>query len=136
MSVAYGTGPKGKATRLHAEITRARGVCEACARFGPLLNKDGSHAPSVPLECAHIVSRTYSNTRTSLDNSFALCSAHHRHFTGWPLEFSVFVVEMIGEQHYRELRSIALENRVWKQSDWVDEVARLQAIKATIEAAA
>ena len=112
MSNIYGTGPKGKATKLHAQIIRDHGFCERC----------GS---SNNLQCAHIISRKYSWTRTSLDNAFCLCASCHRHYTDNPVEFGVFTIDMIGETKYQEL--VDLRETIMK-FDWDAEAKRLYAV--------
>lgn len=112
MADIYGKGPRGKATRLHAQIVRARGACEACGGTSTL-------------QCAHIVSRRYASTRSDLDNAFCLCAGCHLHFTEWPLEFHSFVLERIGEDGYQRLRKKALGG---VKVDWDAEAARLRTI--------
>lgn len=115
MSASYGKGVRGKATRLHAETVRARGVCEAA----------GWHdmACSARLECAHIIGRRYAATRCDPDNAFCLCSAHHRYFTEWPYEFQRFIESTIGANAYDDLRARAMAgvktNDAYWQS-WID----------------
>ena len=109
MTDIYGKGPKGKATRLHAQIIRDRGACECCGSTNHL-------------QCAHIISRKYSWTRTSLDNAFCLCASCHRHFTDNPVEFGQFTVQKIGEEGYAGL--IEKRNSIDK-FDWDKEADRL-----------
>lgn len=112
----YGKGAKGKATRLHAELVRARGTCESCG------SRDN-------LQCAHIVSRRYSATRTDLANAFCLCAGCHMRFTEWPMDFAAFVVEKIGVAGYDALKDKAESNpRPWRESDWKTEADRLAAL--------
>ena len=112
MSNIYGKGDKGKATRLHALIVRDHGSCERC---------DSTHA----LQCAHIISRKYSNTRTSLNNAFCLCASCHMYFTDNPVDFGTFTIEKIGEEEYRVL----LEQRqLTSKVDWKEEAKRLNGI--------
>lgn len=129
MTDIYGKGPKGKATRLHAELVRSRGKCEACAvGWSPMPKSAG------PLECAHIISRRYSATRTDEHNAFALCSSHHRHFTLWGVEFARFIESKIGVAGYDALKTKAEANpRPWRDSDWKAEVERLSALLAEVE---
>jgi|TARA_Y100000296_G_C4975326_1_gene157940 hypothetical protein len=108
----YGKGAKGKATRLHAQIIRALGFCQSCG---------SSHS----LQCAHIVSRKYARTRTSLDNAFCLCASCHRRFTDNPVEFGKFTLEQLGVTAYDAL--IVERNRIDKM-DWEEEVVRLSEI--------
>lgn len=94
-------------------LVRARGRCESCGA-------------TEGLQCAHIVSRRYSNTRTDLGNAFALCARCHLYYTNWPIEFARFVTEKIGEDAYDALRRKALSlNHV----DWEAEVERLEALR-------
>ncbi len=112
MGDMYGKGPKGKATRLHAKIVRSLGYCENCGT-------------SNSLQCAHIISRKYSHTRTMLDNAFCLCASCHGIFTDNPVDFGEFTMEKIGEEKYYEL--VAARNKLEK-FDWDEEVSRLQEI--------
>ena len=82
MADIYGKGAKGRATRLHALITRDFGKCMNCGN---------SHA----LQCAHIISRKYGNTRTDLENAFCLCASYHMRFTDNPVEFGKFTIDQI-----------------------------------------
>lgn len=109
MSNIYGKGPKGKATKLHAAIIRSRGDCESCGFTNNL-------------QCAHIISRKYSWTRTALDNAFCLCASCHRHFTDNPVDFGRFTISKIGEEVYQSL--LDRRNSIAK-FNWDDEVERL-----------
>lgn len=109
MSV-YGKGKRGKATRLHAQVVRQRGVCENDTGNGP------GHSPK--LECAHIISRRYAATRCDPANAFCLCSACHRHFTAWPLEFHTFVIGKIGANGYDDLRAAAMSSPKTNDAFW------------------
>lgn len=116
MGVAYGKGAKGKATRLHSLVVRHRGACQRC---GSTRN----------LQCAHIISRKFSATRTDERNAWALCASCHRRLTDWPHEHMAFVYVTIGEELFDVLKRRALDNpRPWRESDWQEEVDRLQAI--------
>lgn len=120
MADIYGKGPRGKATRLHAEIVRARGACERC----------GS---TQTLQCAHIYSRRYSNTRTDLANALALCAKDHFYFTANPMEFAEFCLEYLGAEHMTALQERKNANRHWTKRDWEDEAARLLEIAKSLE---
>ena len=109
MSNIYGKGPKGKATKLHAAIVRRRGSCESCGSTDHL-------------QCAHIISRKYSWTRTALDNAFCLCARCHRHFTDNPIEFGQFTIEQIGSAKYDELKR---RRETLDKFDWDLEAKRL-----------
>lgn len=109
---------KKKATELHSKIVRARGACEHC---GTTTN----------LQCAHIVSRRYSATRTDTDNAFCLCAGCHMAFTEWPIEFADFTIGQIGEDAYEALKAKA---RGAGKVDWPSEVLRLSGLWQFTEA--
>ena len=116
MSVAYGKGPKGKATRLHSLVVRKRGRCERC----------GSTAN---LQCAHIIGRKFSATRTDERNAWCLCASCHRRLTDHPDEHMAFVAATIGMDEFAVLKERALGNlRPWKEWEWQAEADRLKAI--------
>ena len=116
---------KNECTRLHSLIVRSRGYCEHCG--------DAWRANGSKLECAHIVSRRYSRTRTLEANAFCLCSRDHIRFTEWPLEFAAFVVSKIGEAEYARLKALANST---EKVDWEAELTRLRAVWLEIERAA
>lgn len=109
MADIYGKGAKGRATRLHALITRDFGKCMNCGN---------SHA----LQCAHIISRKYGHTRTDLDNAFCLCASCHMYFTDNPVEFGQFTIDQIGEDNYQAL---IVKRRTTSKMDWDEEAGRL-----------
>lgn len=112
MTDIYGKGAKGRATKLHGELVRARGACERC---GSVDN----------LQCAHIVSRKFSNTRTDLANAWCLCASCHRYLTDEPFLHVAFAVQTLGEHGYARLREKALAPG---KVDWDAEVLRLREI--------
>jgi len=120
MSVSYGKGDKGKATKLHAEIIRSTGYCENCFR----------EPPQVQLQCAHIQGRKASATRTQLRNAFCLCAGCHRIFTDKPLNFSRFITGTWAQEYREEL--IRLSNTMTKM-DWTEELVRLKAVQEDIK---
>jgi hypothetical protein len=117
MSVSYGKGAKGKATKLHAEIIRALGYCEHCG---------STHI----LQCAHIISRRYSNTRTDLRNAFCLCASCHRRFTDWPREFSHFISDTWAAELYDSLKDKA---NLSLKVDWDTRLEFLKDIKKRLD---
>jgi hypothetical protein len=121
MSVAYGKGPKGRATRLHSQVVRARGACEHC----------GS---TYRLETAHIIPRRYSATRTLEANAYCLCTRCHRRFHEHVDEWMAFIVSTIGWDEYQRLKDRALANRgPWTEAMWADEATRLRAVLDELE---
>lgn len=113
---------KAKATTLHSILVRARGACEKCGE------RDYSK-----LQCAHIISRRFANTRVDLANAFCLCAKDHMRFTEWPLEFAEFVVSKIGEDGYHALR---VKAEATTKVDWEAELARLRQIASEMGVAA
>jgi len=116
---------KNKATRLHSEIVRGRGRCEA-------QGYDGQGCAG-PLETAHIVSRRYSATRTDLDNALCLCSGHHRYFTADPIGWTRFVDGYLGVAKADGIRAKAHagvdgSSRLF----WLDEVERLTEVRSRL----
>lgn len=115
MADIYGKGAKGRATRLHALITRDFGKCMKCGN---------THA----LQCAHIISRKYAKTRTDLNNAFCLCASCHMKFTDNPVDFGKFVIDKIGNKNFSKLRKKAYNTT--KKMDWEEEYKRLKEIQA------
>jgi len=105
-------GAKGKCDTLFSKIIRSRGKCERCG--------DTDYAK---LQCAHIISRRYSATRTDEDNAWSLCWTCHRRLTDWPREHSHFITETIGSEKYEELREKA---ETLTKMDWDAELVRLK----------
>jgi hypothetical protein len=121
MADIYGKGPKGKATKLHSLIIRSLGMCERC----------GTHEN---LQCAHIVGRSYSATRTDLRNAFCLCAGCHLHFTYHPVEFAKYIKSRELEELYEDLWSFAQEQRKFSKPFWEDRVEFLTDIHKQITA--
>ena len=124
MSVVYGTGPKGKATRLHSLLVRSRGVCERCGE-----------SRYEKLTTAHIVRRDYTATRTDETASWCLCFSCHRATEDFADEFMALVRATIGEQRFYELKARALAGMKRTKADWEAECVRLSALLAEVEAA-
>jgi 5-methylcytosine-specific restriction endonuclease McrA len=114
-------GVKEEATRLHSRIVRAtKGpMCQACG---------GRPAT----DCAHIVGRTYSHTRTDEDNAFALCGTCHQRFDNWTDDRVALLERIIGMDEYARLKAKA-EAGVNVKFDWYAELDRLRAVWAEIE---
>lgn len=107
---------KEEATRLHSKIIRqTRGpMCEdGCGR--------------VATDAAHIIGRTFSHTRTDLDNALALAAECHRHYTNWPADWMAFLDGHIGRAEYERLAQKARDG-VNVKFDWYDENDRLRGI--------
>lgn len=124
MTVAYGKGDQGRATRLHSLIVRARGRCERC---GSTSN----------LQCAHIIKRRFSATRCDVANAWCLCASCHFRLETHPDEHMAFVAQTIGMERFDELKVRALagptmSSRLW----WRSEVERLRALASELGVAA
>ena len=110
----YGKGYKGKADKLFSKIVRSRGSCERCGT-----------TEYATLQCAHIITRKYSATRTDTRNAWCLCARCHRRLTDWPREHSRFITQTIGGNTYEELRAKA---EAVTKVNWEDEYERLMGI--------
>lgn len=104
---------KAKADRLFSQLIRSAGRCENCGR----------PQGEVQLQCAHWISRRYSNTRVDPDNAFVLCAGCHRWFTNHPTEWGRWAVSKRGEDTYRRLFEAAQET---SKVDWVEQVRVLE----------
>lgn len=113
MSSIYGRGPKGKATKLHSLVVRARGACERCGSTSQL-------------ECAHIIGRNAVGDpdgvwlRVNPDNAWCLCSSCHRRTGEHADDFMELVGRTIGERLYLQFkRAKYAPHRAWRDADWV-----------------
>ena len=119
MTSAYGKGSKGKATRLHSLVVRSRGSCERCGSGNGL-------------QCAHIISRRYSATRTDEVNAWCLCAGCHMRLTQHPYEHMEFVAQTIGMDRFDVLRAKAEAGVKTNDAFWQGEVERLTGLLQTI----
>jgi hypothetical protein len=133
MSVAYGKGAKGKATKLHSIIVRSIGHCEACDYKCSCLDK-WKHTTGCKLQAAHLEGRTASGTRTQLRNAFSLCASCHRKFTDKPLTFSRFVTGTWAQQYRDRLLELSRPMSTGQKMDWDEESVRLTAMRDDIKA--
>lgn len=120
----YGKGAKGKADRLFSLIVRSDGICRSCG--------DRDYRK---LQCAHIIPRTFSATRTDEANAMCLCWSCHRRYTDDPFAWVSFVDATIGREEYDRLKTKAREG-VGTKVDWESEAMRLTVAWKRIEAAA
>lgn len=112
MSNIYGRGLKGRATKLHSQVVRARGACERCGE------RDYSK-----LQAAHIVPRRYSVTRCDPTAAWCLCAGCHLRTTEWASEHMALVEATIGLEAFGLMRAAA--ERGVKANDaywqgWID----------------
>lgn len=109
-----------EADRLFSLIVRSIGFCQA---RGVRTDHSG------PLQCAHIVGRSYRSTRWEEENAFCLCAGCHRFWTSRPIEFRRFVVEMRGLEWFDDVTERAL--KPWDK-DIEGVLARLRARAAEL----
>lgn len=114
-STTYGKGLRGKATRLHSELVRSRGVCLRCG------NGDYSK-----LQTAHIIGRRFAATRTDENNAWCLCAGCHFRLTEHPDEHMTFVARTIGMAAFDEMKTRALAGVKANDAFWQSEIDRLQ----------
>jgi len=131
MSVAYGKGDKGKATKLHSIIIRSLGRCEACEYKCACADK-WKHGVC-KLQCAHLEGRTASGTRTQLRNAFSLCASCHRKFTDKPLTFNAFVDSSWAAEYKDRLVVLSRPMTTGQKMDWEEELVRLKAMHDDIK---
>lgn len=117
MKIKRQKGAKGKCDLLYSQIIRSIGYCQRC----------GGNSY---LQCAHIISRRYSQTRCDIRNAWCLCASCHRRLTDWPREHSRFITETIGSEAYEELRAKA---ESFEKVDWGVELERLKKIWQSID---
>jgi len=113
----YGNKSKASATKLHSLYVRTRDnfTCRWCGAK----KTDGKQ-----IQCAHIISRSISATRTDDQNAVALCASCHWQQTKNPLGWARWIEAELGS----ELLDDLLERGVpGVKVDWDAEVERLQA---------
>lgn len=104
------SGAKAKADKLFSLLVRQVGHCERCGKT--------SH-----LQCAHIISRRFSATRTLRDNAWCLCAGCHMEVDTHAGLKMLLAEQTIGEERYWELYHLAHGSTGKK--DWTAEAARL-----------
>lgn len=107
---------KRKADDIFSQIVRSHGYCEKC----------GKGSDVAQMQCAHIVSRRFSNTRTDFRNAFCLCAGCHRYFHDYPKEFSGFVENNWAAKGYGKMFKLS---RIATKMDWFARLAELRDIK-------
>lgn len=108
---------RGKAPRKVRKTSRSKMSQTADTLFSKIVRYergcmlglvDWSHVCAGPLQCAHIVGRSYRSVRWSEDNAMPLCAGAHVYFTHHPLEWEGFVIMRIGDDAYAALKRRAL----------------------------
>ncbi len=117
MPADYGKSAKAKATKLHSLYVRTRDhfTCRWCG---------ATKGNGKQIQCAHIISRSISATRTDERNAVALCASCHWAQSKNPLVWARWLEDELGRDFLDEL----LERGVpGVKVDWGAEVVRLQA---------
>tara|TARA_Y100000004_G_scaffold111107_1_gene124729 strand:+ start:12018 stop:12398 length:381 start_codon:yes stop_codon:yes gene_type:complete len=116
MPTNYGKQAKAKATKLHSLVVRNRDGFQC--RWCGIRKEDGKQ-----IQCAHIISRSISATRTDERNAVALCASCHWKQTKNPLVWARWIEEELGKEWLDDL----LERGVpGVKINWHDEVIRLE----------
>ena len=90
------THGKREADRLFSIIVRRRdGRCQSCGT-------------TADLQCAHLASRRYLATRWDLNNAVALCRACHQRFTVNPVQWTVWLLDRLGDPAFAALHRKAV----------------------------
>ncbi|MFZ8957903.1 MAG: HNH endonuclease [Pseudohongiellaceae bacterium] len=118
MAANYGKAAKAKATKLHSLVVRTRDGfrCRWCG-----VHKDEGKQ----IQCAHVISRAVSATRTDERNAVALCASCHFKQSKNPLVWARWIEQELGTELLNDLieRGVA-----GVKVDWEAEAERLQAI--------
>ena len=116
MPTNYGTKTKSKATKLHSLYVRTRDnfTCRWCGAC----QEDGKQ-----IQCAHIISRSISATRTDERNAIALCASCHWKQSKNPLVWARWIEEELGRPHLDELLQRGVPG---VKVDWQAEYERLK----------
>ena len=103
---------RARADRYYSLVVRSIGRCERCNR----------HLDPSELQCAHIIRRRYSRTRTMQGNAWALCGLCHLLVDTRTTEFVALVDRTIGRPRLEELERLAHDDSL-ALPDWEDEAA-------------
>lgn len=98
---------KRHATTLHSRIIRSRWPNCLAATHDIVNTPCTTGGNSSALQCAHIISRRYSATRTDINNGWGLCAGHHRHIDNNPDLWYELVARTVGIGAVRQLRAKA-----------------------------
>ena len=118
MPTNYGKKAKAKATKLHSLVVRTRDnfTCRWCG----ITRNEGKQ-----IQCAHIISRAISATRTDEENALALCASCHWKQSKNPLVWARWLEQELGKAHLDYLLDKGVAG---VKMDWDSEVERLQTI--------
>jgi len=117
MAADYGKQAKAKATKLHSLYVRTRDnfTCRWCGAT----REDGKQ-----IQCAHIISRSVSATRTDENNALALCASCHWKQSKNPLVWARWLEDELGRDYLDDLLERGVSG---VKVDWEAEVIRLKA---------
>jgi len=117
MVASYGTKEKAAATKLHSLVVRTRDnfTCRWCGV---------SKSNGKQIQCAHIISRSLSATRTDERNAVALCASCHWKQSKNPLLWARWIEKELGSE---ELDFLIEKSQSKVKVDWAAECERLQA---------
>ena len=87
-------GLTNKLDRECSRIIRSKGFCASCGSVD-----------YAKLQCCHIFSRTYRNTRWDLDNMICMCAGCHFEAHKNPIKFVEKVKEYLGDYKYNLLKN-------------------------------
>lgn len=123
MSASYGTKAKAKATKLHSLYVRTRDnfTCRWCG----VTKGSGKQ-----IQCAHIISRSISATRTDERNAVALCASCHWKQSSNPLAWARWIESEVGSELLDELLDKGVPG---VKVDWDAEVERLETALACLK---
>jgi len=103
-----------KLDRICSKIVRSHGVCMKCG-----------NSNYEKLQCCHIFSRTYRNTRWSFLNLLCLCSSCHFWSHRNPILFAEFVKDLLGDR-YETLKQEAQKVKKWSVGEMEEMLETLE----------
>lgn len=106
--------------KMFSGLIRATGACVKCGATSSL-------------QCAHILSRRYMNTRFDPANAVPLCAGCHVFYTHRPLEWEDWIIERIGADAYQALRVRARSNDKIDRIAVAAEIRRLAAERGIVD---
>ena len=94
--------PKAKSKKLSMKTLDALWSKIVRRKFGNQCAVCGA----TPVQAHHIFTRTYKSTRWDIDNGVALCYKHHFYLAHSKFEeFRDFLIELMGEEQYENLKT-------------------------------
>jgi hypothetical protein len=122
MAANYGKNAKAKATKLHSLYVRTRDkfTCRWCG---------ATKEQGKQIQCAHIISRSISATRTDERNAIALCASCHWAQSKNPLVWARWLEQELGKMHLDDLLERGIPGI---KVDWQAECDRLEIALATL----